>query len=59
MERPILIQVAMKIECEELLKKIENIKEKEIKGYKFYEGIINNSKITYKRHSHRNRMSKY
>ena len=45
MERPILIQVAMKVECEELLKKIENIKEKEIKGYKFYEGIINNYNI--------------
>lgn len=45
MERPILIQVAMKIECEELLKKIENIKEKEIKGYKFYEGIINNYNV--------------
>ena len=45
MERPILIQVAMKVECEKLLKKIENIKEKEIKGYKFYEGTINNYKI--------------
>ena len=45
MERPILIQVAMKVECEKLLKKIENIKEKSIKGYKFYEGTINNYKI--------------
>ncbi len=45
MKRPILIQVAMKIEGEELLKKIENIKEKSLKGYTIYEGIIENYKI--------------
>lgn len=45
MQRPILIQVAMEIECEELLKKIDKLKEKTIKGYRFYEGEINNYKI--------------
>ena len=42
---PILIQVAMEVECQELLKKIDNLKEVTIKSHKFYEGEINNYKV--------------
>lgn len=38
--RPILLQAAMEVECQELLKNISSIKEKEIQGYHFYEGKI-------------------
>lgn len=41
-QQPILIQVAMEVECRELLKKINKLKEIEIDGYKYYEGEINN-----------------
>jgi len=44
-EQPILIQVAMEIECQEILKKIDNIQEIEIQTYKFYKGTLNNSEI--------------
>lgn len=39
---PILIQVAMEIECQEILKHISNLEELEINKYKFYKGTINN-----------------
>ena len=39
-KKPILIQTAMEIECQEILKKIDDLKEKEIQGYQFYEGVI-------------------
>lgn len=45
MKQPILIQVAMEVECRELLKQINNIKEIEIDGYKYYEGEFNNYPI--------------
>lgn len=41
-KKPILIQVAMEIECEKLLQKLENRKEKYLEGYKIYEGEIHN-----------------
>ena len=44
-EKTILIQVAMEIEAEALQKKLINVQEKTIHGYKFYEGTINNYKI--------------
>ncbi|MCI6266254.1 MAG: 5'-methylthioadenosine/S-adenosylhomocysteine nucleosidase [Erysipelotrichaceae bacterium] len=40
--RPILLQVAMEVECQEILKKLSSLKEKTIQGYRFYEGTINN-----------------
>ncbi len=40
-KKPILLQVAMEVECNTLLKEIENINQKEISGYTFYEGTIN------------------
>lgn len=40
-EKPILIQVAMEIECQEILKNINNLEEQEINNYKFYKGTIN------------------
>lgn len=39
-KQPILIQVAMEIECQEILKKIDNLEELEIQTYKFYKGTI-------------------
>ncbi len=44
-KKPILLQVAMEVECQELLKKVANKVEKEIFGYKFYEGTIENYPI--------------
>lgn len=43
--RPILIQVAMEIECQEILKYINNLEKKEIFGYTYYKGNINGSNI--------------
>lgn len=37
-QKPILIQVAMEVECQELLTNLNDIIKKEIKGYQFYEG---------------------
>ena len=45
MKRPILIQGAMKIELEIILEKISEKEEKEIDGYKFINGKINNYPI--------------
>lgn len=45
MRNVILIQVAMEVECQEILKKINNLKEKNISGYKFYEGDILDYKV--------------
>lgn len=42
---PILIQVAMKVECQELLNQMNNIIKKEIQGYQIYEGTIYNYPI--------------
>lgn len=44
-KRPIIIQGAMKMELEELLKNIEIEKEEKINGFNFYEGNINNYPI--------------
>ena len=41
-KKPILVQVAMEIECQEILKKLDNLEELEIDNYKFYKGIVNN-----------------
>lgn len=43
--KPILIQVAMEIECQEILKQLNNLKELEINNYKFYKGEFNNYPI--------------
>lgn len=40
--KPILIQTAMEIECQEILKQLTECEEIEIKGYKFYQGLIDN-----------------
>lgn len=42
---PILIQTAMEVECQEILKKLEHKKEIELQGYHFYEGTIENYPI--------------
>lgn len=39
-KKPILIQTAMEVECQEILKKLDDLKEFEIQGYQFYEGRI-------------------
>lgn len=39
---PILLQVAMEVECSCLLKKIDHLVKREIGGYLFYEGMIRN-----------------
>ena len=39
-KKPILIQTAMEVECQEILKKLDDLKEVEIQGYQFYEGRI-------------------
>ena len=44
-KKPILIQFAMEVESQELLKKIDNLEELEINNYKFYKGNINNYPI--------------
>lgn len=44
-KRPILIQGAMEIECQEILKQIDNIEEIEIQTYKFFKGTIKNYPI--------------
>lgn len=44
-QEPILIQTAMEVECQEILKKLKDLKEKEIQGYQFYEGKMNNYPI--------------
>lgn len=44
-KRPILLQVAMEIECIELIKKLDNLKKKIIDNYILYEGTINNYPI--------------
>jgi adenosylhomocysteine nucleosidase len=41
MKKPILIQAAMEVECQDLLKKLVNKKKKVTNGYIFYEGTIN------------------
>lgn len=45
MKKPIIIQGAMEIEVEYLIKQIENIKKVNIQGYEFYEGTMNNYPI--------------
>ena len=42
---PILLQVAMEVECQGLLKKINNLEELTINNYKFYKGNIKNYPI--------------
>ena len=44
-EKIILIQTAMEVECNIILKKLNNIKETNILGYTFYEGELYNHKI--------------
>lgn len=44
-KKTILIQVAMEIECQEILKKIDNIQMLEIQTYKFYKGTLNSYPI--------------
>ena len=44
-EKIILIQTAMEVECNIILKKLKNIKETNILGYTFYEGELYNHKI--------------
>lgn len=43
--KPIIIQGAMEIEIEYLMKQLENVKKVNIQGYEFYEGAINNYPI--------------
>lgn len=43
--QPILIQVAMEIECQEILNKINNLEKITINNYQFYKGNINNYPI--------------
>lgn len=43
--KPILIQVAMEIECQEILKKINNLEKIQINNYTFYKGTINSYPI--------------
>lgn len=44
-EQPILIQVAMEIECQEILKNINNLEKVVINNYLYYKGIINNQPV--------------
>ena len=44
-KQPILVQVAMDIEGQELLEKINNIEIIDIKGYQYFKGIINDYPI--------------
>lgn len=44
-KRPILIQTAMKVECQKIINTLDNLQETEIQTYKFYEGTINNYPI--------------
>lgn len=44
-EKPILLQVAMEVECQEILKNIDNLDELDINNYKFYKGFINEHPI--------------
>jgi len=44
-EKTILLQVAMEIECQEILKKLTDLEELIINGYKFYKGKIYNYPI--------------
>ena len=44
-EKSILIQAAMEIEIEKIIKELKNKKEIIIQGYKYYEGTIQESKI--------------
>lgn len=44
-QKPILIQVAMEVECNKLIKQLDNKKQKIIYGYIFYEGTIDNYNI--------------
>lgn len=39
-QRPILIQVAMEVECQEILKRIAHLEEVEMQTYQFYKGFI-------------------
>lgn len=41
MEKTILLQVAMEIECQEILTKLQNIQEININNYKYYKGTFN------------------
>ena len=44
-KQPILLQVAMEVECQEILKHLTNLEEVEINNYKFYKGTLNNYPI--------------
>lgn len=44
-KKPILIQVAMEVEAQVLLNKINNLEEFEIKGYKYYKGLFHDYPI--------------
>lgn len=41
MERSILLQVAMEIECQEILKQLQSVEEININNYTYYKGTIN------------------
>lgn len=45
MERSILLQVAMEIECQEILKQLQSVEEININNYTYYKGTINNYPI--------------
>lgn len=45
MEKNILLQVAMEIECQEILKQLRNIEEININNYKYYKGTIHDYPI--------------
>ena len=43
--RPILIQVAMEIECQEILKYLNNLEKILVSNYTFYKGTINDNEV--------------
>ena len=43
--RPILIQVAMEIECQEILKHLNDLKRIVVSNYTFYKGTINDNEV--------------
>ncbi len=45
MNRPILIQVAMEVECQKILESISNIEEHNLNNYKVYTGLFNSYEI--------------
>lgn len=45
MRQPILIQVAMEVECQKILEKISNLEEHNLNNYKVYTGLFNSYEI--------------